>query len=105
MRKYILTAVLFILVWSTFSVFSIQPIGAIPDGATVIMFKPDRLLMQGKFDFLESVDHLQYKNSGEVTLLGRMMFLGIALKSSFVIVKLPYFETLELISNGGLTWR
>lgn len=105
MRKYILTAVLLLLVWSTFSVLSIQPIGAIPDGATVILFKPDRLFLKGKFDFLESVDHLQYKNIGSVNLLGRMMFLGTALNTSIIVIKLPYFQTLELISNGGVTWN
>ena len=79
-------------------IFVIQPIGAIPAGATVIYFR------QGlNLPFISSADGLQQETTGEVNLIGRAIMLGgigNALKDR-KLISLPYIHTLYLWSTGG----
>lgn len=105
-RKIIIIFSIFlILIWATTFFLVIPPIGAIPEGKTVWLFKPDRLFVEGKIDFIESLDHFQYNNIGKVTLLGRGFTLMAILNSSKIILRLPYSESLELMANNGEKWE
>lgn len=94
-----------ILIWATTFVLIVPPIGIVPEGKTVWIFKPDRLMIRGSINFFETADHFQYKNVGNVTLLGRGVALAGLVGSGYVILRLPYSETLEGIANEGMTWR
>jgi hypothetical protein len=79
-------------------IYSIQPIGALPDGVTFIYHSrnPDT-------PFFASPDGLCLKTQGSVTLLCR----GVALAASRslidrIIVKLPFIRWAYLQSTGGL---
>lgn len=78
--------------------FVIQPIGALPEGATVWYWRFDT-----KLPFISSADGLLVEMQGSVSLLGRGVALG-ALAEPIVqrkIASLPYSRTLYLISTGG----
>jgi hypothetical protein len=92
----------FSFIWATTFLFVIQPIGAIPDGATVWMWKPDRLLTEKTVPFICSADGFLLKHVGEVNLLGRALCMGAIIQSGKKIIKLPYIHSLYLISTGGV---
>jgi hypothetical protein len=90
--------VLLILVYTQFTLFVVQPIGAIPEGRTLL------ILRTGKLHFIDSGDGLCEREMGGVSLLCRMATLAQVVQNSYVIVRLPYSETLYLISTGGKTY-
>lgn len=108
MRKsvlgFVLLLLMFAVIWATTVVFIVQPIGMIPNGVTAVIFKPDRLFVSGKIDFLETPDHFQYKNGGSVTLLGRGVVIGAVVDSGTILMRLPYSSKLEYLANGGKYW-
>ena len=79
-------------------IFVIQPIGAIPDGATVVYFRYDT-----NMSFISSADGMLDKTGAGVSLLGRGIALGAIAKGieDKKICSLPYSRTLYLISTGG----
>lgn len=99
-------AVLVILIliggYFTFGLFVIQPIGAVPDGATVLYWR-----LGTNMPFISSADGLLDKSSGGVSLLGRGLALGMAAKvlEGRKIVSLPYSSALYLMSTGGKTYE
>ncbi|MDP8262731.1 MAG: hypothetical protein P9M13_05455 [Candidatus Ancaeobacter aquaticus] len=86
------------IIYFTTGFFVIQPIGAIPDGATVWYWRAGT-----KLPFIGSADGLLFKTQGGVSLMGRAVFLGGFAKilADRKIVVLPYSRTLYLISTGG----
>jgi hypothetical protein len=79
-------------------VFTVQPIGALPDGVTFIYHSRN-----SNMPFFSSPDGLCLKLQGEVNLMCR----GIALSSSTdlagrIIIRLPYSHWAYLKSTGGL---
>lgn len=78
--------------------FVIQPIGAIPDGATVVYFRYDT-----NMSFISSADGMLEQTGAGVSLLGRGIALGAIAKGieDKKICSLPYSKTLYLISTGG----
>lgn len=78
--------------------FVIQPIGAIPEGATVVYFR-----FNTNMPFISSADGMLETTGAGVSLLGRGIALGAIAKSieDKKICSLPYSKTLYLISTGG----
>jgi hypothetical protein len=76
----------------------VQPIGAIPDGTTLIYFRTGTGL-----PFLTSPDGLLLDNGSEVSLLGRAVSAAaiVKLTDGRRIVNLPYSRQLYLWSTGG----
>ncbi|MGE0772519.1 MAG: hypothetical protein AB7K37_12455 [Cyclobacteriaceae bacterium] len=87
-----------LLFYFSFGFFVIQPIGAIPDGATVLYFR-----LGLNVTFISSADGILLDNEQDVSLLGRMIILGKfgEIVKERKIVSLPYSRTLYLISTGG----
>lgn len=77
--------------------FVIQPIGAIPEGKTIIMKRT------GKLNFIDSADAICERMQGKVSLLCRGFVLAEILKNE-IYIKLPYSETLYSISTGWRTY-
>ncbi len=96
------TALLFLLFllvgYLCVGIFVIQPIGAVPDGATVIYWR-----LSTNMSFISSADGMLLKNDQGVSLLGRGILLGKVAKlmEERKIVSLPYSRALYLFSTGG----
>ena len=86
---------LIILIYTQVTIFVIQPIGAIPDGRTIVIWRA------GKLNFIDSADGVCGRESHGVSLLCRMAVLGAVAKNNTVLLRLPYSETLYLVSTGG----
>jgi hypothetical protein len=98
---YIIPIILIIIVWATTFIFVIQPIGAVPEGKTIWIFKPDRLFTQKIIPFICSPDGFLLDTVGHVSLFGRLGAMGAILNSGSIIIRLPYSRSLYLISTGG----
>lgn len=84
-----------IFAYFSLTVFVIQPIGALPDGRTIVIGRV------GKTRFLDSADAICEREIGGVSLLCRGMMMGNILEEATVYLRLPYSETLYLWSTGG----
>ena len=91
--------VLGLVVYTQFTVFVVQPIGAVPDGATVVIWRSSKL------NFIDSADAVCARVSGGVSLLCRGVVLASVAKSNQVLLHLPYSETLYLVSTNGSTYE
>lgn len=90
--------VLCVLAYTQLTIFVVQPIGAIPEGKTLVMSRLN------KTKFIDSADAMCQRIQGGVSLLCRGMVLGAVAKNSTVYLRLPYSETLYLMSTGGETF-
>jgi hypothetical protein len=82
------------IAYTQLSIFSVQPIGAVPEGRTVL------LLRNGPMEFIDSADAICMRTTGSVTLLCRGAVLG-RVSSSPILLRLPYQRWLYLISTDG----
>jgi len=87
--------VLVVLVSTQVTIFVVPPIGAVPEGRTLIISRLNR------GDFIDSADAMCERIQGGVNLLCRGMVLGAVGKNAVVFIRLPYSESLYLISTGG----
>lgn len=90
--------VFFIICYTQLTVFIIPPIGAIPEGKSVVIFRLN------KTKFIDSPDALCERIQGGVSLLCRVAMLGGVVNKSKILMRLPYSETLYLISTNGKTY-
>jgi len=95
-RNLVALCVLLFVLWSTTFVYVQNPIGLVPEGATVWMFKPDRLLTN--IPFICSTDGMSNQAEVGINVFTRMAAMLIVVKSGYKIVRLPYSETLYKIS-------
>jgi hypothetical protein len=79
-------------------IFIIQPIGAIPEGTTIIYWRTGMHL-----PFIASADGLLDKSGAGVSLLGRGMMLAKVAEpiKENEIFRIDYLETIYLWSTGG----
>lgn len=80
------------------TLFVIQPVGAVPEGRTVVISR----LRGGRL--VDSADAMCERIQGSVNLLCRGMVLGQVGKSATIYLRLPYSETLYRFSTGGKTY-
>jgi hypothetical protein len=82
-------------------VFTIQPIGALPEGVTFIYHSRNP-----EMPFFSSPDGLCLKMQGSVTLLCRAASLSaVGELSDRIIIKLPYNRWAYLQSTGGVEFE
>ncbi len=100
-RIYTLTGAVLILfiLYSTVTIFVIPPIGAIPEGKTLVISRLN------KTNFIDSADAMCERISGGVSLLCRGMAIGTVLEKSTIYLRLPYMHSLYLISTNGSTYE
>jgi len=79
-------------------IFVIQPIGAVPEGKTILFWRFDT-----NMPFISSADGLLLDNDENVSLLGRGVVLAAVAEAieDKIIVRLPYMKFLYLLSTGG----
>jgi hypothetical protein len=92
-------AALAVLVYTQLTVFVVPPIGAVPEGRTVV------ILRLNKTEFIDSPDAMCERIQGGVSLLCRGLILGAVAEKPTILVRLPYSATLYQISTGGKTYE
>lgn len=88
-------ALLMTVAYTQLTLFVVQPIGAVPEGRTIVMRRT------GNFKFIDSADAVCERETGSVTLLCRGAILGAIADSDGVLARLPYSEALYSMSTGG----
>ena len=92
-------ALILLILYSTVTIFVIPPIGAIPEGKTLVISRLN------KTNFIDSADAMCERMSGGVSLLCRGMAMGAVLEKSTIYLRLPYIHSLYLISTNGATYE
>jgi hypothetical protein len=102
MKKFVIASAVVLIFYFSFGFFVIQPIGAVPKGATIFYF---RLGMNTSF--ISSADGIILDSDQEVSLLSRLMVMGAFAESAKnrKIITLPYSKSLYLISTGGVEFK
>ncbi len=105
MKKKIIISLIGIFLVALFfrifcGIFVIQPIGAIPKGATIVYWRSGIDL---NLDFISSADGMLEKSGAGVSLLGRGIVLGTVAEpiTKKEIFRFDYSETFYLWSTGG----
>jgi hypothetical protein len=91
--------VLAVFVYNEFTIFVVQPIGALPNGATAVIWRT------GKLNFIDSADGFCARESGGVSLLCRGAVLAAVAKNNQILLRLPYSEALYEVSTDGKTYE
>ena len=84
-----------ILAYFFLTVFVIHPMGALPDGKTLIAARV------GKSRFIDSADAICEREMGGVSLLCRGMVMGKFLEETTIYFSFPYSEILYFWSTDG----
>lgn len=91
--------VILLLVSTQLTIFVIQPVGALPEGRTLVITR----LTKGTF--VDSPDAMCERIQDGVSLLCRMMAVGAVAKNATILARLPYSEWLYLVSTDGKTYE
>lgn len=91
-------AIMFALICTQITIFVIPPIGAVPEGQTIIIPR----LTNTKF--IDSADAICERMQGGVSLLCRGITMGAVVGKSNILLRLPYNSWLYDISNEGRTY-
>jgi hypothetical protein len=84
---------------TTITIFVVPPIGMLPDGRTVILLRHSAVLK-----FVDSADAICDRKMDGVSLLCRAIAMGTVAKDNEILMRLPYSQSLYLVSTGGKTW-
>lgn len=87
--------ILIVIAYSQLTIFVVQPIGAVPEGRTLV------ILRLNKTNFIDSADAFCQREMGGVNLLCRAGALGQILDKTKILLRLPYSESLYLVSTNG----
>ena len=90
--------ILLIAFMSQITFFVIQPIGAIPEGRTLI------ILRMNKTKFVDSADAMCEREIGGVSLLCRGMMMAAIAEKGTILARLPFSEFLYNLSTDGKTY-
>ena len=84
-----------IIAYTQLTLFVVPPIGALPEGKTVV------ILRLNKTNFIDSPDAMCERIQGGVSLLCRGIMLAGVFGKSKILIRPPYSESLYLISTNG----
>lgn len=90
---------MFIGVYTQITLFVIPPIGALPEGKTIVIARLN------KTEFIDSPDAMCERIQGGVSLLCRGVVMGAVVNQSTILAKLPYSSWLYGISTGGKSYE
>ena len=81
------------------TIFVVQPIGAVPEGRTLVLKRRSNL------DFIDSPDAMCERRMGGVSLFCRASALSAAISGvDDILMRLKYSETLYGVSTGGKSY-
>lgn len=89
---------LMIVVSTQVTIFVIPPIGAVPEGRTLIISR------MSNTQFIDCADAICERIQGSVNLMCRGVALGAVATNAKIYARLPYSETLHRIANEGRTY-
>ena len=95
LMRYVVLLLVAGLIYTFTSVYSIQPIGALPNGATVIVWRTTGA------PFFDSPDAMCLRLAHEVSLMCRAIALAKGPAVNYKIVSLPYMPWAYELSTGG----
>ncbi|MEA9759788.1 hypothetical protein VDF70_12065 [Xanthomonas campestris pv. raphani] len=99
MRKILIAtaalAVLAVIASTQITIFVIQPIGALPEGRTLV------ILRLNKTKFIDSADAMCEREMGGVNLICRIGMMGAVAEKSTILLRLPFSQSLYDLSTGG----
>lgn len=84
-----------IVFYTQITFFVVQPIGAVPEGKTLVM------LRMNKTKFIDSADAMCAREMSGVSLLCRGMMMAAVINKGTILLRLPYSEFLYSISTDG----
>lgn len=90
----LIIAGLVLFIYFEMGLYTVQPIGALPEGVTVVVWR------QGREPFFNSPDAMCLLIQNRVSLLCRGVAMGQA-PTDRIILRLPYQEWAYLASTGG----
>jgi hypothetical protein len=85
--------------YTQLTIFVIPPIGALPEGKTLIIARLN------KTEFIDSPDAMCERIQGGVSLLCRGMVMAAVIERTNILARLPYSSWLYGISTGGKTYE
>lgn len=88
-----------IVCYLTITVFVIPPIGAVPEGRTLVIIRVHNL------HFVDSPDGFCQRHQDGVSLLCRGLILAKVVNEAPILLRLPYSDSLYLISTGGTRYN
>ncbi len=94
----VIISVMITLIYTQLTLFVIPPIGALPEGRTVIITRLN------KTEFIASPDAMCERIQGGVSLLCRGMVMGAVVEKATILVRLTYSSWLYSISTGGKSY-
>src|SRR6185436_1320441 len=99
-RRTLLLFVLLMVVTSVatrtqVTLFVVQPIGAVPEGRTLVIRRTEKLR------FIDSADAVCEREQGGVSLICRGAVLASVAQEDLVLARLSYSDWLYLRSTGG----
>ncbi|KTT33832.1 hypothetical protein SB18R_03360 [Pseudomonas oryzihabitans] len=91
----LITGALCATAYFSLTIFVVPPIGALPEGRTVIMWRLENT------KFIDSPDAMCDRMHGGVSLLCRGMTMVAVVQNTKILLRLPYIDWLYLASTGG----
>lgn len=95
---FVVVALVALIGYTQLTLFIVAPIGAVPEGKTLVIMRLN------KTNFIDSADAMCERLHGGVSLLCRGTMMAGVLNKSEIIMRLPYSESLYLISTNGKTY-
>jgi hypothetical protein len=98
-KLFLIFGILLFAIATQITIFVIQPIGAVPEGKTLV------ILRLNKTNFIDSADAMCNREMGGVSLFCRAMTVASVVEKSYILMKLPYSEFLYKYSTNGMEFR
>ena len=100
-KRWALVAVaaLTVLMYTQLTLFVVPPIGAVPEGRTIVMLRLSNM------KFVDSADAVCERIQDGVSLLCRAAVLGAIGENATILARLPYSSILYSVSTGGRTYE
>lgn len=95
---FVFIAIFVFVAYTQLTLFIVAPIGAVPEGKTLVIMRLN------KTNFIDSADAMCERLHSGVSLLCRGTMMAGVLNKSEIIMRLPYSESLYLISTNGKTY-
>ena len=94
----VIIAVTIVLMYTQLTLFVIPPIGALPEGRTVIITRLN------KTEFIDSPDAMCERIQGGVSLLCRGMVMGAIVEKATILARLPDSAWRYSTATGGKSY-
>ena len=95
--------VAFIFIYTQLTIFVVPPIGAVPEGKTLLLLRYGRNeegnVVKLNSQFIDTADGMCKRIQGYVNLLCRGLALGSVATNSTILLRLPYSSTLHSIGD------